>query len=124
MKERINLTRLRSSFSAHAHNKLKLETTIFLNNFESETLVSGDRLLFFSVFIMFLILFKILSLRNCLSIILKLNCSSPHAYRIHLRITARWKHLTMYILPVTIMAIVVNIPLFVNLQVKNHKPIY
>ena len=46
--------------------------------------------------------------------------SSPHAYRIHLRITPRWKHLTMYILPVTLMAIFVNIPLFVNLlQVRN-----
>ena len=49
--------------------------------------------------------------------------SSPHAYRIHLRITPRWKHLTMYILPVTLMAIFVNIPLFVNLlQVRNFVP--
>ena len=46
---------------------------------------------------------------------------SPHAYRIHLRTTDRWKHLTMYILPVTLLALIVNIPMFVNLQVRKSK---
>ena len=42
-------------------------------------------------------------------------------FRIHLRITPRWKHLTMYIAPVTFLAIFVNIPMFMNVQVKRKK---
>ena len=39
---------------------------------------------------------------------------SPHAYRIHIRTTARYKHLAMYIIPVTILAIFFNIPMLLN----------
>ena len=39
---------------------------------------------------------------------------SPHAYRIHIRTTARYKHLAMYIVPVTILAIFFNIPMLLN----------
>lgn len=42
---------------------------------------------------------------------------SPHAYRIHIRTTPRWKHLAMYIVPVTALAIFFNVPMFLNLQV-------
>ena len=42
---------------------------------------------------------------------------NPHKYRIHLRTTARWKHLAMYIAPVTVFSVFFNIPLFINLQV-------
>ena len=43
---------------------------------------------------------------------------NPHKYRIHLRTTARWKHLAMYIAPVTAMSFFFNIPMFINLQVR------
>ncbi|XP_059087359.1 FMRFamide receptor-like isoform X2 [Tigriopus californicus] len=41
---------------------------------------------------------------------------NPHKYRIHLRTTPRWKHLAMYIAPVTIFSLFFNIPMFINLQ--------
>ena len=44
---------------------------------------------------------------------------SPHAYRIHLRTVPRWKHLINYIVPVILVAVVFNIPMFINLQVRN-----
>ena len=40
---------------------------------------------------------------------------SPHAYRIRLRTTERWKHLFWYIAPVILLAIICNIPLMINL---------
>lgn len=43
---------------------------------------------------------------------------NPHKYRIHLRTTPRWKHLAMYIAPVTIFSLFFNIPMFINLQVR------
>jgi hypothetical protein len=43
---------------------------------------------------------------------------SPHAYRIHIRTTRRCKHLAMYIIPVTALAIFCNVPMFLNVQVK------
>ena len=43
---------------------------------------------------------------------------SPHAYRIHLRTVPRWKHLINYIIPVILVAVVFNIPMFINLQVS------
>jgi hypothetical protein len=49
---------------------------------------------------------------------------SPHAYRIHLRTTDRWKHLTMYIVPVIGLSLFLNIPMFVNLQVKLLKKVH
>ena len=39
---------------------------------------------------------------------------SPHAYRIHIRTTPRWKHLAMYIVPVTALAIFFNVPMLLN----------
>ena len=42
---------------------------------------------------------------------------SPHAYRIHLRTVARWKHLMVYVVPVIIASIFVNIPKIINLKV-------
>ena len=41
---------------------------------------------------------------------------SPHAYRIHLRTVPRWKHLVNYIVPVILVAVFFNIPMFINLQ--------
>ena len=41
---------------------------------------------------------------------------SPHAYRIHLRTVPRWKHLVNYIVPVVLVAVFFNIPMFINLQ--------
>ena len=41
---------------------------------------------------------------------------NPHKYRIHLRTTARWKHLCAYIAPVTAMSLFFNVPMFINLQ--------
>ena len=40
---------------------------------------------------------------------------SPHAYRIRLRTTKRWKHLFWYVVPVITLAAICNIPLIVNL---------
>lgn len=42
---------------------------------------------------------------------------SPHAYRIHLRTVPRWKHLIVYLVPVMIASILVNVPKIINLKV-------
>ena len=39
-------------------------------------------------------------------------------YRIHLRTVSRWRHLAMYIAPVTVCSLFFNIPMFINLQVQ------
>ena len=44
---------------------------------------------------------------------------SPHRYRIHIRTTPPWKHLCYYIVPVTLLSFFFNIPMFMNLQVRN-----
>ena len=41
---------------------------------------------------------------------------SPHAYRIHLRSVQRWKHLAKYIVPVLILSVFFNVPIFINLK--------
>ena len=41
---------------------------------------------------------------------------SPHAYRIHLPPAPRWQHLVNYIVPVILVAVFFNIPMFINLQ--------
>ena len=41
---------------------------------------------------------------------------SPHAYRIHLRTVARWKHLAVYVVPVVIASVFVNVPKIINLK--------
>ena len=38
-------------------------------------------------------------------------------YRIHIRTTDWWKHLGYYVVPVTILSLFFNIPMFINLQV-------
>ncbi len=43
---------------------------------------------------------------------------SPHQYRIHIRTTEPWKHLSFYIVPVTILSFFFNVPIFINLQVS------
>ena len=43
---------------------------------------------------------------------------SPHLYRIHIRTTPPWKHLSYYIVPVTFLSFFFNIPMFINLQVR------
>jgi len=41
---------------------------------------------------------------------------SPHRYRIHIRTTPWWKHLSYYVVPVTVLSLIFNIPMFINLQ--------
>ena len=43
---------------------------------------------------------------------------STFQYRVHLRLTKWWKHLAYYIVPVTFLSFFFNIPLFINLKVK------
>ena len=43
---------------------------------------------------------------------------SPHAYRIHIRTTARCKHLAMYIVPVLVLANFFNVPMLLNIEVS------
>ena len=46
-------------------------------------------------------------------------CALFFQYRVHLRITKWWKHLACYVVPVTLLSIFFNIPLFINLKVVN-----
>ena len=46
---------------------------------------------------------------------------SPHAYRIHLRTVPRWKHLMVYLVPVMIASIFVNVPKIINLETEMMK---
>ena len=39
-------------------------------------------------------------------------------YRIHIRTTEWWKHLSFYVVPVTVLSVIFNIPIFMNLQVS------
>jgi hypothetical protein len=43
---------------------------------------------------------------------------SPNRYRIHILTTSRWKHLALYVVPVTILSFLFNIPTFLNLDVS------
>ena len=43
---------------------------------------------------------------------------NPHKYRIHIRTTPSWKHLSFYLVPVTLLSFFFNIPMFINLQVR------
>ena len=45
---------------------------------------------------------------------------APFRYRIHLRTVSRWRHLAMYIAPVTVCSLFFNIPMFINLQVQHN----
>ena len=38
-------------------------------------------------------------------------------YRIHILTTPWWKHLSYYVVPVSILSLIFNIPMFINLQV-------
>ena len=49
---------------------------------------------------------------------LSLDHALRRRYRIHLRTVSRWRHLAMYIAPVTVCSLFFNIPMFINLQVK------
>ena len=53
-----------------------------------------------------------------LSLSLSLDHARRRRYRIHLRTVSRWRHLAMYIAPVTVCSLFFNIPMFINLQVK------
>eukprot|EP00094_Tigriopus_californicus_P000295 TCALIF_00285-PA protein Name:"Similar to FR FMRFamide receptor (Drosophila melanogaster)" AED:0.21 eAED:0.21 QI:91/0.57/0.37/0.62/0.57/0.75/8/0/476 len=41
---------------------------------------------------------------------------SPHQYRIHICTTPPWKHLSYYVVPVTLLSFFFNIPMFMNLD--------
>ena len=41
-------------------------------------------------------------------------------YRIHILTTPWWKHLSYYVVPVSILSLIFNIPMFINLQVCNY----
>lgn len=41
---------------------------------------------------------------------------SPHQYRIHIRTTSKWRHLTRYFVPVTFFSFFFNIPAFFNMD--------
>ena len=45
-------------------------------------------------------------------------------YRIHIRTTAWWKHLAYYVVPVTLLSLFFNVPMFINLQVYTYIHIY
>ena len=54
---------------------------------------------------------------DCVLIHFLVSISLLLQYRIHILTTPWWKHLSYYVLPVSILSLIFNIPMFINLQV-------
>ena len=54
---------------------------------------------------------------DCVFIHFLVSISLLLQYRIHILTTPWWKHLSYYVLPVSILSLIFNIPMFINLQV-------